>query len=81
MKVGRQAFQETSVHRIFNESCDMHLLKKSLHSSPCKKFIDMFLLNRSAIFQKCVFAWSNVKCSGFKLISFAEKNVLRLAKY
>ena len=81
MKVGRQDFQETSVHRIFSESCDMHLLKKSLHSRLCKKFIDMFLLSRSAIFQKCVFAWSNVKCSGFRVISFTEKSVLRLAKY
>ena len=36
MKVGRQAFQETSVYRMFIESCDMHLLKKSLHASPCK---------------------------------------------
>ena len=39
MEVGRQAFQETSVHRIFIESCDMHLLKKSLHSGPCKDLL------------------------------------------
>ena len=80
MKVGRQAFQETYVHQIFIESCDMHLLKKSLHSSPCKNLL-MFLLNRSAIFQRRFSAWSNVKCSRFSLISFIEKNVLRLVKY
>ena len=42
MKVGRQAFQETSVCRIFIESCDMHLVNKSLHSSPCKKSLICF---------------------------------------
>ena len=42
MKVGRQALQETSVHRICIESCDMHLLKKSLHSSPCKNLLICF---------------------------------------
>ena len=42
MKVGKQAFQETSVHRIFIESCEMNLLKKSLHSSPCKNLLICF---------------------------------------
>ena len=42
VKVGRQAFQETSVRIIFIESCDMHLLKKSLHSSPCKNLLMCF---------------------------------------
>ena len=42
MKVGRQAFQEASVHRIFIESCGMHLVKKSLHTSPCKNLIICF---------------------------------------
>ena len=42
MKVGRQAFQETSVHRNFIESCDLHLVKKSLHSSPCKNLLICF---------------------------------------
>ena len=42
MKVGRQAFQETSVHKIFIESCDMHLVKKSLLSSPCKNVLLSF---------------------------------------
>ena len=42
IKVGRQAFQETSVHRIFIESCDTHLLKKSLHSSPCINLLICF---------------------------------------
>ena len=42
MKVERQAFQETSVHRICIESCDMHLVKKSLHSRPCKNLLICF---------------------------------------
>ena len=62
-KVARQAFQETSVNRIFIESCNVHLLKKSLHSSPCKNLL-MFVLNGSVMFQRCIFVWSNVKCSG-----------------
>ena len=37
--VGRQTFQETSVHIIFIESCNIHLLKNSLHSSPCKNLL------------------------------------------
>ena len=41
-KVGRQAFQGTSVHRIFIESCDMHLVKKSLHSSARKNLLICF---------------------------------------
>ena len=42
MKVGRQAFQETSVHRIFIESCDVYLLKKPMYSSPCKNLLICF---------------------------------------
>ena len=42
-KAGRQAPQEdTSVHKIFIERCNTHLLKKSLHSSPCKNFFICF---------------------------------------
>ena len=69
MKVGRQAFQETSVHR------------KVIAFKSLQTFIDIILLNRSAIFQRRVFVWKNVKCRGFRLISFTERNVLRLAKY
>ena len=42
MKVGRQAFQETSVHIIFIESCAMHLVKKSLNACPCKNLLICF---------------------------------------
>ena len=37
--VGKQTFQETSAHRIFIESCNVHLLKNSLHLSPCKNLL------------------------------------------
>ena len=81
MKAGRQVFQETSVHRIFIESCDTHLLEKFNAFTSLQEFIDMFLLNRSAIFQRRVFVWGNVKCRGFRLMSFTESNALRLARY
>ena len=42
MKAGRQAFQKTSVHIIFIECCDKHLVKKSLHSSTCQNLLMCF---------------------------------------
>ena len=77
--VGKQTFQETSAHRIFIESCNIHLLKNSLHFKSLQKFINMLPLSRSAMFQRCIFAWSNVKCSGS--ISFTERNIERAVKY
>ena len=41
-KAGRQPFQETYIHIIFLESYAIHLLKKSLHSSPCKHLLMCF---------------------------------------
>ena len=40
----KKGFSEISVQRIFTESCDIHLLKKSLHSSPCKNLLMCFSL-------------------------------------
>ena len=61
--VGRQTFQETSVHRIFIESCNT-LAEKVNAVKFLQKIINMLLLNRSVMFQRCIFAWSNAKCSG-----------------
>ena len=49
------------------------LAEKVVAFKSLQKFIDMFLLNRSAIFQRRVFVRSNVKCRGFRLISFTER--------
>ena len=42
MKAGRQAFQETSVRRIFIESCDMQVLKSRCIQVPAKTLLICF---------------------------------------
>ena len=60
-------------------------MKYTSRTSRCtqvrQEFIDMFLLKRSVMFQRCSFAWNNDKCSGFRLVSFTERSIPKLIKY
>ena len=71
-KVGRQAFERTSAHRIFIESCDIHLLKS------LQKFSDIFLLNRSVMLKEVSLHRAKLNAVAYFL---HIKNVIRLVKY
>ena len=67
---------QRALHTFQSGTCAKLFLRVNFHTRSI-----LLITRQKCHVPKCIFVWSNVNCSGFRLIYFTEMDVTRLVKY